>query len=93
MTEIFKRNRFYFSLIALFVMLGGIYLSVAGKGDAIFYFSDRRSVPGDAFFKVVTLFGEAFLITAFDYLITSCQSLVMFATDTKCAFCWLMKSV
>ncbi len=61
MTEIFKRNRFYFFLIALFVMLGGIYLSVAGKGDAIFYFSDRRSVPGDAFFKAVTLFGEAYL--------------------------------
>ncbi len=61
MTEIFKRNRFYFSLIALFVILGGIYLSVAGKGDAIFYFSDHRSVPGDAFFKAVTLFGEAYL--------------------------------
>ena len=30
---------------------------------------------------------------AFGYLITSCQSLVMFATDTKCAFYWLMKSV
>ena len=49
------------SLIGIFILFGGIYLSLSLKGEAILYFSDHRSVFGNAFFKYATLLGEAYL--------------------------------
>jgi membrane-associated phospholipid phosphatase len=61
MTDFTKKQWFYLTLFGLFVVFGGIYLSMSTKGGAILFFSDHRSPLGDAFFKNATLLGEAYL--------------------------------
>lgn len=51
-------NRWYFGAFACALLLGGILLLFLHKGDEIFFFSGRRSVPGDLFFKYFTRMGE-----------------------------------
>ncbi len=56
--EFVKRNQYFFGLFALFLSIGGILLFNITQGDAIFSFSERRSVFGDFFFKFFTKAGE-----------------------------------
>lgn len=65
-----KENRWFFSCFALFLLVGAILLLTIDQGDEIFYFSDRRTVFGDLFFRYATLLGEGagFVIVALIFL-------------------------
>ncbi|MFK7809878.1 MAG: phosphatase PAP2 family protein [Saprospiraceae bacterium] len=54
----FKKNRTFFILFGLFLIIGGILLSIIEQGDAIRFFSERRSMLGDSFFSLFTKVGE-----------------------------------
>lgn len=58
LTNIFKEQRPFFLLFALFLLIGGILLVSIEKGDAILFFSANRSIFGDLFFTWVTKLGE-----------------------------------
>lgn len=53
-----RDNRWFFTGFGLFLLVGGILLLFIEQGDAILYFSERRSVFGNAFFRYSTLLGE-----------------------------------
>ncbi|MBI1227346.1 MAG: phosphatase PAP2 family protein [Bacteroidetes bacterium] len=59
MVKIVKENRFYFLLLSLFIIVGGIYLWQSDKVDAILFYSDNRSPFLNDVFTTVTHFGEA----------------------------------
>lgn len=58
MFRVVKENPAYFACVAVFALLGGLYLYSAGRPDAVLFFSDHRTVEGDTFFKLVTHLGE-----------------------------------
>ena len=68
--RILSDNRFFFLPYALFLLLGGILLFQIETGDAIFFFSDVRSLPGDRFFYYWTKMGEeySYVIVAIIFL-------------------------
>lgn len=51
----------FFWIYLLFLIGGSILLFVIEKGDAIFYFSERRSEVGDAAFRFITKLGEEYV--------------------------------
>jgi membrane-associated phospholipid phosphatase len=53
-----RHNRYFFICFALFLLIGGVLLFTIDQGDAIRFFSDRRTTAGDAFFKYFTKVGE-----------------------------------
>lgn len=61
MLAIIQQNRWFFSLYLLFIILGGFSLIFVEHGEAIFFFSDRRSMIGDFFFLYWTKMGEELL--------------------------------
>lgn len=56
--QFIKKNGAFFSIIALFLIIAGAILANIEQGQAIYYFSDRRSVFGDFFFRYATILGE-----------------------------------
>ncbi len=46
-------------MFAVFILVGGIYLSQSGKADAILFFSENRSPLLNETFKFITRLGEA----------------------------------
>ena len=48
--DLIKQNRTYFFAFGLFVVIGGILLSISTQGDGILLFSNNRSSFGDIFF-------------------------------------------
>ncbi len=58
MKLLFKNQRFYFLLLAVFVAAGGFYTFLSEKADLILFFSERRSWLGDHFFRCATKLGE-----------------------------------
>lgn len=59
MLKTVQENKFYFLLLAAFVVVGGFYLWYSEKVDAILFCSDNRSVFFNETFKTLTHFGEA----------------------------------
>jgi membrane-associated phospholipid phosphatase len=53
-----RENRFYFSLVAIFALVGGIVVWQTDKASAIFFFSEHRSAFLDWAFKAITRMGE-----------------------------------
>ena len=53
-----KENRYFLILFLLFLYIGGTLLFFESQGDAIFFFSDKRTVFGDLFFTYFTKVGE-----------------------------------
>ncbi len=53
-----KDNRYYFVFLGLFLCIAGMLLFNIEQGDAIFFFSERRTEPGDVFFRYFTKVGE-----------------------------------
>ena len=72
LTSIFKEQRPFLLLFALFLLVGGILLISIEKGDAILFFSANRSAFSNFFFIWVTKLGEfipyLFSILLFIYL-------------------------
>ena len=58
MIRFFKNNSTYFSLLAIFFACGLIAIASTEYGDLIRFFSARRTVAGDTFFKFATHLGE-----------------------------------
>lgn len=56
--QFIKKNGAFFSIIALFLIIAGTILANIEQGQAIYYFSDRRSAFGDFFFRYATILGE-----------------------------------
>ncbi|KAA3625037.1 MAG: PAP2 family protein [Bacteroidetes bacterium] len=56
--ELVKDNRYYFVFFGLFLCIAGMMLFNIEQGDAIFFFSERRTEPGDVFFRYFTKVGE-----------------------------------
>jgi membrane-associated phospholipid phosphatase len=71
--ELIKKNPYFFSLFTLFVIISGVLLYNMEQGDAIFFFSERRSDFGDVFFTYFTKVGEEwaypFVLAALLYFI------------------------
>ncbi len=59
MVKTVQENRFYFYLLAAYVLVGGIYLWHSQKVDAILFYSANRSFFLTEAFKISTHFGEA----------------------------------
>ena len=53
-----RSNTRYFTVVSLFLFTCFIIYLFIDKGDAVFYFSDNRSLEGDTFFSYATLLGE-----------------------------------
>lgn len=58
MRQLLKQQIPFLFLFSLFFLFGGIFLFFIEKGDVILFFSERRSVAGDLFFKFASLLGE-----------------------------------
>jgi membrane-associated phospholipid phosphatase len=58
MTKTIRENSLYFYLCGVFVLLGGLYLGLSDKTDAIFFFSENRSPLLDSAFRFITKLGE-----------------------------------
>lgn len=58
MKEIIQENRLYLSLIFIFLLIGLILLAFIEQGQVILFFSDHRTVWGNAFFRNITKMGE-----------------------------------
>ncbi len=58
MTKTIRENSFYFYLMGAFVLLGGLYLALSNKTDAIYFFSENRSPLLDSAFRFITQLGE-----------------------------------
>ena len=56
--QIIRDNAVFFGAFSLWLLLGGLWLATHETGDAILYWSERRSAFGDFFFKWITLLGE-----------------------------------
>lgn len=56
--DFFRQNIWFFVGLLLFVIIGGVLLFFLETGDAIFYFSGKRSYWGDLFFRYGTEMGE-----------------------------------
>ncbi|MBK9014941.1 MAG: phosphatase PAP2 family protein [Saprospiraceae bacterium] len=61
MVKTVNENRFYFVLLAVFVLVGGIYLSQSNKADAIYYFSENRTTFLNGAFIFINYLGEAYV--------------------------------
>ncbi len=68
--NLIKENAWFFACFALFLVVGAILLLTINQGDEIFYFSERRTVFGDLFFRYGTRLGEGagFVIVALVFL-------------------------
>lgn len=68
--DLIKENAWFFVCFALFLVVGALLLLTIDQGDEIFYFSDRRTVIGDLFFRYATRLGEGagFVIVALIFL-------------------------
>lgn len=62
--QLYRNNRLYFLLFALFLGVGIIMLAFIKKGDIIFFFSDHRSPTGNLFFFYFTKMGEELVFVA-----------------------------
>lgn len=72
MLKTVHENRFYFLLLAAFVLVGGFYLWYSQKVDAILFFSDNRSIFLNDVFETITHFGEApayFIVGIFAFVV------------------------
>ncbi|MBI5914371.1 MAG: phosphatase PAP2 family protein [Bacteroidetes bacterium] len=58
MRKIYQENKDYFMLLAIFIVVGGVYLVETNKADFIFFFSENRHPWADVFFKSMTRLGE-----------------------------------
>jgi membrane-associated phospholipid phosphatase len=58
MAKTIRENGFYFTLLGCFILLGGIYLALTEKADAIFFFSAHRTLVLDQAFRFITKLGE-----------------------------------
>lgn len=56
--NIIKQNQLFFILFGVFIVIGAIFLFVIEQGDAIFFFSERRSDPVNYLFIFFTRIGE-----------------------------------
>lgn len=56
-----RSHSLFFWIYLLFLMVGALLLLMIEKGDAIFYFSNRRSGLGDAAFLLITKLGEEYV--------------------------------
>lgn len=68
LAKLIRENGFYFGFFVLFLLVGGIFLSVIEQGDLIFYFSDHRSDFSNLFFFYFTKLGEE-LVFIFAFLL------------------------
>jgi membrane-associated phospholipid phosphatase len=59
LTALIRENSWYFIGFLIFLIVGAILLYTIDTGDAVIYFSERRSTFGDFFFKYGTKIGEA----------------------------------
>jgi membrane-associated phospholipid phosphatase len=59
MVNTIQENRFYFWLMAAFVLIGGIYLALTNKIDGILFFSNNRTNFLNEAFILLTKMGEA----------------------------------
>lgn len=59
--KIILENRWFFGLAGAFFLVAGFLLLQIETGDDIFFFSERRSAFGDAFFRWFTTMGEAWV--------------------------------
>ena len=58
MAKTFKDYSVFFTLLGAFIVVGGIYLSVSSKVDAIFFFSENRTPVLNTAFGYITKLGE-----------------------------------
>ncbi len=58
MAKTIRDNSLYFYLVGAFVLLGGLYLALSDKADAIYFFSENRSPLLDSAFRFITKLGE-----------------------------------
>ncbi|MCB0654306.1 MAG: phosphatase PAP2 family protein [Saprospiraceae bacterium] len=56
--NIVKENRYFFVFFGVFLLVAGTFLYKMEQGDAILYFSERRTAFGNFFFKYFTKVGE-----------------------------------
>lgn len=56
--QLIRENISFFTGFLLYLIACSILLSVTRQGDEIFYFSERRSDPGNVFFLFITQLGE-----------------------------------
>lgn len=68
-TKLVKENALYFSLFALFFVVGGIILLLIDRGDAIFFFSDRRQPFWNFFFFYFTKMAEEWVILSIFFVL------------------------
>ncbi len=61
MAAIFRRNKTYFLLMAVFLVAGGYLWIRTDRMAAILFFNGERSGAADSFFPFITRFGEAWL--------------------------------
>lgn len=59
LTALIRENSWYFIGFLVFLVVGAALLFTIDTGDAVIYFSERRSSFGDLFFKYGTKVGEA----------------------------------
>lgn len=60
MSDVLKRYKLYFLLLAAYFLLGLSLFVFMNKGDEILFFSQHRSSYWNIFFKIITRYGEAF---------------------------------
>lgn len=83
MVKTVQDYRFYFLLLAAFVVIGGIYLSLTSKIDGIVFFSENRSNFLNETFILLTKLGEApmyFVIGLLALAVRVRYSLLVFTT-------------
>lgn len=66
--SLLRKNTWFFSCFALFLIAGAALLLTLEKGDAVFFFSARRSPFWDAFFVYGTRLGEGLFFLVFTIL-------------------------
>lgn len=58
MSSIFKKNKLFFTLCALFVAFCGLQTLFYDKGSLVLYLNARHTPTGDTFFKLITNIGD-----------------------------------
>jgi membrane-associated phospholipid phosphatase len=78
--KLFRENAWYLACFVLFLIAGAVLLLNTEKGDAVFYFSDRRSPFWDTFFVNATKLGEGlfFAVFAIVFLFIRFRTAIMF---------------
>ncbi len=77
--KLIREKAWYFTALAMLLIIGGMLVLANEKGAAILFFNDHRSAGGDIFFRWVTRLGEepVYVLAAIYFLFIRYRYVVM----------------